>query len=65
VELDAGERRAIESSIAVLRAAAGGRDYKLIRVRVDELNAATMPLAERVMNRALATALEGKQLEDV
>jgi molecular chaperone DnaK (HSP70) len=65
VELDSGERRVIESVITALRAAAAGRDYKLIRARVDELNAATMPLAERVMNRALATALEGKQLEDV
>jgi molecular chaperone DnaK len=65
IELDAAERRAIESVMAALRTAATGRDYKLIRARVDELNAATMPLAERVMNRALATALEGKQLEDV
>jgi molecular chaperone DnaK len=65
IELEAAERRAIESVMAALRAAAAGRDYKMIRARVDELNVATMPLAERVMNRALATALEGKQLEDV
>jgi hypothetical protein len=37
----------------------------LIRVRVDELNAITTPLAERIMNGALATALEGKQLDNV
>jgi hypothetical protein len=40
-------------------------DYKLIRARIDELNLATMPLAERVMNRAVATALEGKRVADV
>jgi hypothetical protein len=30
---------------------------------VDELNAITTPLAERIMNGALATALEGKDLD--
>ena len=41
-----------------------GNDYKLMRVRVDELNQATMPLAERVMNRAVTSALAGKRLSD-
>jgi molecular chaperone DnaK (HSP70) len=59
------ERRAIEKVAAALRDAIAGRDYKLIRVRVDELNAVTTPLAERIMNGALATALEGKQLDNV
>ena len=39
-----------------LREAMAGNDYKLMRVRVDELNQATMPLAERVMNRAVTSA---------
>ena len=42
-----------------------GTDYKLVRTRIDELNEATMHLAEVVMNSALHTALEGKRLEDV
>jgi Fe-S protein assembly chaperone HscA len=61
----AKERRGIEAAAAALREAVAGRDYKLIRVRVDELNAITTPLAERIMNGALATALEGKQLDNV
>jgi len=64
VEIHAVERPAIESALAALREAIAGRDYKLIRTRIDELNVATTPLAERIMNRALATALEGKNLDD-
>jgi hypothetical protein len=37
----------------------------LIRTNIDELNQATMHLAELVMNGALHTALEGKRLDDV
>jgi molecular chaperone DnaK len=65
VSISKDERHKIEAAASALREAAAGREYKLIRVRVDELNAVTTPLAERIMNGALATALEGKQLEDV
>jgi len=65
VAIAADERRGIEAGVAALRQAFAGRDYKLIRTRLDELNQATTPLAERIMNRALAAALEGKQLENV
>ncbi len=64
-DLDAGERARIDAACDALRAAMAGTDYKLVRARVDELNQATMGLAERMMNRALATALEGKRLEEV
>ena len=64
-ELDPAERRAIDAAVAALREAMTGRDYKLIRARLDELNQATLPLAERMMNRALATALEGKRVDEV
>jgi Fe-S protein assembly chaperone HscA len=59
------ERRTIDQAIANLRAAMVGSDYKLVRTRIDELNEATMHLAEVVMNSALHTALEGKRIEDV
>ena len=59
------ERRAAEDAIAALRDSLSGSDYKRIRALTDVLNQATMPLAERMMNRALATALEGKKLGDV
>ena len=65
VELTASESRSIDAAVAALRQATSGTDYKLIRARIDELNQATVPLAERMMNRALATALEGKRLEEV
>jgi molecular chaperone DnaK len=65
VEIDTVERHAIVVAVAALHTAIAGLDYKLIRVRLDELNVATTPLAERIMNRALSSALEGKQLENV
>jgi molecular chaperone DnaK len=64
-EIGAAERRSIENSIAALRNAMAGTDYKLVRQRIDELNHATTNLAEILMNSALQTALEGKRLDDV
>jgi len=64
-ELSAEERAAIAESTAQLHAAMAGTDYKLIRKRIDELNEATMHLAEIVLNSALAAAVQGKRLEDV
>ena len=64
-EISAAERRSIENSIAALRSAMAGTDYKLVRQRIDELNQATTNLAEILMNSALQTALEGKRLDDV
>jgi molecular chaperone DnaK len=64
-ELSADERRAITESVAQLKSAVASTDYKLVRQRIDELNQATMRLAEIVMNSALQTALEGKRLEEV
>ena len=59
------ERRALDGAVSALREAVAGTDYKSIRAFVDVLNQASTPLAERMMNRALATALEGKKLGDV
>jgi molecular chaperone DnaK len=64
-DLPAEERRAIEDAIAALREALAGGDYKQVRAFVDVLNQATTPLAERMMNRTLATAFEGKRLGEV
>jgi molecular chaperone DnaK (HSP70) len=59
------ERRALDGAVAALREAIAGIDYKRIRAFVDVLNQATTPLAERMMNRALGAALEGKNLGEV
>jgi Fe-S protein assembly chaperone HscA len=64
-ELPKAERAAIDQSVERLRDSARGSDYKLIRTNIDELNQATMHLAELVMNGALHNALEGKRLDDV
>jgi molecular chaperone DnaK len=64
-EMPTDERGAVDATVAALRAAAAGDDYKLIRTRVEELNQATLPLAERMMNRTLSSALAGKKLNDV
>jgi len=64
-ELDPAERGTIEAATTALRQAMAGSDYKLIRARIDELNQATLHLAELMMNRVLQTALEGKRVEEV
>jgi Fe-S protein assembly chaperone HscA len=59
------EREQIEAAVAALREAMTGTDYRLVRSRIDELNQVTTPLAERMMNRAIAAALEGKRLAEI
>ncbi len=63
--LDPSERRGVDAGVAALRTALAGTDYKAIRARMDELNQATLPLAERMINRAMETALEGKRVDEV
>ncbi|HEY4579861.1 MAG TPA: molecular chaperone DnaK [Candidatus Acidoferrales bacterium] len=64
-EMPEAERRAVKAAESALREALAGEDYKLIRARTEQMNQATLPLAERVMNRALSGALAGKRLSDV
>ena len=59
------ERVRIDVSTAALQEAVKGNDYKLIRKQIDELNRATAHLAELLMNSAVQTALEGKNLAEV
>jgi Fe-S protein assembly chaperone HscA len=63
--LSAPERAKIDISVAALKQAAQGTDYKLIRKQMDDLNHATEHLAELLMNSALQSALEGKKLAEV
>jgi molecular chaperone DnaK len=63
--LPSDERAAIDAAIAGLREAAAGTDYKLIRKRIDELNHATEHLAELLMNSAVTSALQGRNLAEV
>ena len=63
--LSAAERAAIDAAVAALKESVSGSDYKLMRKRIDELNQATMHLAELVMNSAVSTALQGRKLAEV
>jgi Fe-S protein assembly chaperone HscA len=63
--LPSEERARIEAAIAALKEAAAGTDYKLIRKRVDDLNHATEHLAELLMNSAVTSALQGRNLAEV
>jgi Fe-S protein assembly chaperone HscA len=64
-ELPAEEYAKIDAAVAALKESVAGSDYKLIRKRIDELNQATMNLAEIVMNSAISTALKGKSVGEV
>ena len=59
------ERENIDGAVAALKESVSGNDYKLIRKRIDELNQATMHLAELVMDSAVSTALQGRKLAEV
>jgi molecular chaperone DnaK len=63
--LSAEEGAKIAASVAALKESTAGNDYKLIRKRIDELNHATEHLAELLMNSAVSTALEGRNLAEV
>ncbi len=63
--LSAEERGKIEASVAAVKEAVAGSDYKLARKRIDELNHATEHLAELLMNSAVSSALEGRKLAEV
>ena len=63
--LSTAERAAIDAAVAGLKESVSGSDYKLMRKRIDELNQATMHLAELVMNSAVSTALQGRKLAEV
>ncbi len=64
-ELPDDDRTRIAAAATALRQAMVGTDYKQIRRLIDELNQATLPLAERMMNRVLAATVEGRRLEEL
>jgi len=63
--LPRAERESIDAAVAALKESISGSDYKLIRKRIDDVNQATMHLAELVMNSAVSTALQGRKLAEV
>src|SRR5882724_10846179 len=62
--LTSGERRRIETLEKALVTVQDGDAYQAIREGIDELNEATMHLAEMMMDTAVSTALKGKTMDD-
>jgi Fe-S protein assembly chaperone HscA len=62
-ELSTEERRKAEALERALVASKDGEDYHGIREAIDALNAATMHLAELMMDTAVTTALKGKGMD--
>jgi len=63
--LEAGEAKAVRASIARLSEAVRGSDASAIQNRIDDLDHATHEWAGRRMNRAIARAIEGKDVAKV
>jgi len=59
------EKLQIDVAADALRQAMAGEDYKKIREHIELLNAATAPLAERMMNQVLHATVEGRKLDEV
>jgi molecular chaperone DnaK (HSP70) len=63
--LSSDERGKIDAAVAAVKEANAGTDYKLMRKRIDELNHATLHLAETIMNGAISSALQGRSVTQV
>src|SRR5579862_7512962 len=63
-DLSADERTRAESLETALIATKEGDDYHAIRAGIDELNQATMRLAELMMDTAVSSALKGKAMDE-
>jgi molecular chaperone DnaK (HSP70) len=61
--LSRSEQRRVDELEQALRQAMSGEDYQQIRSGIDELNQATMRLAELMMDAAVSSALHGKNME--
>jgi molecular chaperone DnaK (HSP70) len=61
--LSFSEQRKVDELESKLRLAVGGVDYHYVRRAIDELNQATMRLAELMMDAAVGSALRGKNME--
>ncbi len=64
-QLRSEEQRSIAKLEKSLNEVKKGEDYRAIRKAIDELNQASMRLAELMMDSAVSTALKGKTMDQV
>jgi molecular chaperone DnaK len=65
VRLDAAQRRAIDTAIAGVRSLLTGNEPQPLRAALDNLAAATQPLAELVMNAVVSAALKDQKPDEL
>jgi Fe-S protein assembly chaperone HscA len=58
-EIDASERRRVEAAVGAVRVAQQGDNPERLQAALDQLNSATQPLAERMMNAVVKATLAG------
>ncbi|MBL8679465.1 MAG: Fe-S protein assembly chaperone HscA [Myxococcales bacterium] len=63
--LDEDERAELDGALAALERAVQSRESEAIRLRTEALDRASIPLAERRMNRAMREAMKGRSVESV
>lgn len=63
LDLPEEERTAIHRAIAELQVVYHGSDHLLINAKIENLNHATMKLAENMMNSAVSSALKGTKID--
>ena len=63
--LASDERAGIDAAIAALEAARAGTDHRAVKAAIESLNRATEGLAGRRMDRAIAGALSGRNVNEV
>jgi molecular chaperone HscA len=63
--LDPAEREAIDAAIAKLEKACAGGDHRAIKAAIEALNHATEAFAGKRMDRAISSALQGRNIDQV
>jgi molecular chaperone HscA len=63
--LDEDERAELDGALRALADSIASRDSEGIRLRTEALDRASVPLAERRMNRAMREAMKGRTVESV
>jgi Fe-S protein assembly chaperone HscA len=64
-EVDVAERHRVDAAVTAVRAAKDGDDPDKLQAALDQLNTATQPLAERLMNAVVKATVAGHKPDEV